>query len=370
MKKILILAGRYLPGHKDGGPLRTLINVTDALGDEYDFYIGCLDRDHGDTEPYPNILTNEWTQVGKAKVWYVSPGGFTNDLILKLAEGKDSIYLTSFFEDYGYKTLLLKRRGKIKIPIALASMGVFSKSALAQKHIKKSVFILFCKMFGLFRTVTWSVTSALEADDLKHAISDKVKYVIAEDLPRRDVPGISIEKHDKLHIVFLSRICAHKGLDIAVKALQSVDENKFVFTIYGPIQDEDYWNQCIQMLKKSKMFWEYRGDVASANVQEVLSHHDVLVLPTKSENYGHVIIEALSVGCIPIISNNTPWVDLESENAGFICSCDENAFASSIRQFFELTENDMNEIKNNAVKYAELKVRSSLQNSGYKTIFG
>ena len=40
MKKILILTGRYLPGHKDGGPLRTLINVTDALGDEYEFYIG------------------------------------------------------------------------------------------------------------------------------------------------------------------------------------------------------------------------------------------------------------------------------------------------------------------------------------------
>ena len=31
MRKILILAGRYLPGYKDGGPLRTLINLTDAV---------------------------------------------------------------------------------------------------------------------------------------------------------------------------------------------------------------------------------------------------------------------------------------------------------------------------------------------------
>lgn len=70
MRKILILMGRYLPGHKDGGPLRTIINVTEALGDEYEFYIGCLDRDHGDKEPYSNIRRNEWNQVGKAKVWY------------------------------------------------------------------------------------------------------------------------------------------------------------------------------------------------------------------------------------------------------------------------------------------------------------
>lgn len=50
MRKILILAGRYLPGYKDGGPLRTLINLTDALGDEYEFYIACFDRDQGETQ--------------------------------------------------------------------------------------------------------------------------------------------------------------------------------------------------------------------------------------------------------------------------------------------------------------------------------
>ena len=56
MRKILILAGRYLPGYKDGGPLRTLINLTDALGDEYEFYIACFDRDQGETQPYTDIL--------------------------------------------------------------------------------------------------------------------------------------------------------------------------------------------------------------------------------------------------------------------------------------------------------------------------
>ena len=109
MKKILILAGRYLPGYKDGGPLRTFINLTETLGDEYEFYIGCLDRDHGDKVPYSNIKRDTWNQVGKAKVWYVAPGGFTNELILKLVMGKDRIYLSSFYGDYGYKTLLYPR---------------------------------------------------------------------------------------------------------------------------------------------------------------------------------------------------------------------------------------------------------------------
>ena len=31
----------------------------------------------------------------------------------------------------------------------------------------------------------------------------------------------------------------------------------------------------------------------------------------KVKNYGHVIFEALAGGCIPIISDQTPWNDIE-----------------------------------------------------------
>ena len=63
----------------------------------------------------------------------------------------------------------------------------------------------------------------------------------------------------------------------------------------------------------------------SEEVQSVLSTQDILVLPTKSENYGHVVFEALSVGCIPIISDRTPWSLVER----WIC-CIENP-----RSFFK-----------------------------------
>lgn len=177
MRKILILAGRYLPGHKDGGPLRTLINLTDALGDEYEFYIACFDRDQGDTQPYTDIERDTWNKVGKAKVWYVQPGGFTKKLILNLAKDKDIIYLTSFYAEYGYKTLLLKKEKKIQSPVVIASMGVFSKEALAQKSLKKNVFIAGCKMLHLFNQTTWSVTSELEAEDLKRVVINFNIYI-------------------------------------------------------------------------------------------------------------------------------------------------------------------------------------------------
>ena len=65
-KDILIIMGRYLPGYKDGGPIRSIKNLTDFLGKEYNFKILTCDRDHGDTEAYPNIKVNGWNRVGMA----------------------------------------------------------------------------------------------------------------------------------------------------------------------------------------------------------------------------------------------------------------------------------------------------------------
>ena len=39
MKKILVFIGGYLPGYKYGGALRSLVNLVNLLGDEFEFYI-------------------------------------------------------------------------------------------------------------------------------------------------------------------------------------------------------------------------------------------------------------------------------------------------------------------------------------------
>ena len=371
MKKILILMGRYLPGHKDGGPLRTIVNLTEALGDEYQFYIACLDRDNGDTKPYPDIQRNKWNKVGKAKVWYVTPKGFTEKVLLGLAKEKDFIYLCSFFEDYGYKTLLLKKRKKINCPVAIASMGVFSKEALDQKALKKSVFITGFKTLGLLKNITWSVTSEIEANDVKRVIGKNIKYIIAEDLPRNNVPGRKGNDAEKIRICFLSRICEHKGLDIAIDALNMLEDTSNIqFTIYGPIQEKEYWLKCQQKLQHSNLDWSYGGDVSSDEVQEYLMKQDIMLFPSKSENYGHVVFEALSVGCIPIVSNRTPWTNLDEIGAGYIVARDVDSFGLVIQKYIDLDQKEKKKMSNSAIELAKYKVEQSKKETGYRKIFG
>lgn len=126
MKTIVILCGRYLPGYKDGGPVRTIVNLTECLGEKYHFKIITNDRDHGDLKAYEGIKYNSANKIGKAEVWYVKPGGFTLSNLQKMTEGADLIYICGPYNDYAYKTLFLKRVGKIKTNVVVASMGSFS----------------------------------------------------------------------------------------------------------------------------------------------------------------------------------------------------------------------------------------------------
>ncbi len=374
MKKILILAGRYLPGFKDGGPVRTLINLTDLLGDEYDIRLAVLDRDHGDTEPYPNIETNTWVTVGKAQVWYYSPGQMNFSLIKKLSKDVDLIYLCGFYDNYGYETLILNRLNKLfGKPVVLASMGSFSTGALSHKSFKKKVFITLCKALGLFKNITWSVTSEYEKKDVLENIGKKTKCIIAED-PPRSLINTSHSCHSnsgEAKIIFLSRICPQKNLLYAAEILQNVNES-INFDIYGPLEDPAYWEECEKQLKKlpENVKWHYCGEVETEKVPEIFSLYDGFLFPTMGENYGHVIFESLASGCVPIISDQTPWNDLPSQNAGFVCSLmDKKTFSQTISDFCCLNAEEKSKMGKCTIEVAQQKIRNSKENSGYRKIF-
>ena len=186
MKKVLILMGRYLPGYKDGGPVRTIKNLTDIFGKEYDIRIMCKDRDHGDLQQYPNISVDTYNKVGNANVYYVKNEKFKFKNMLNEIKKVDIVYCCGPYNDYAIKAMVLKRLGFFKMPLVIASMGSFSKGALSIKSKKKMIFLNIMKKLGFFKKIVWSVTSVVEKKELKEVIGENVKCIIAEDLPRTE----------------------------------------------------------------------------------------------------------------------------------------------------------------------------------------
>lgn len=373
MRKVLILMGRYLPGYRDGGPVRTIKNLTDILGKEYEFYIMCNDRDHGDVKAYPNIQVNEYNQIGNAQVYYVENGKFKFKTILKEINGKDVVYCCGIYGTYAIKVIMLKKLGLFKQKLTIASMGSFSKGALALKSKKKNLFLSIMKTLGLFRKIIWSVTSSVEENELKDVLGEMATCYIAEDLPRIDkIMHMNKKIKKELKIVFISRISKKKNLYGAIEILYKLSNFQIKFDIFGNIEDREYWKECKDILNKlpENIKWKYKGECNSNDVVTTFSNYDVFLFPTFGENFGHVISESLIAGCIPVISNTTPWNDFDKYECGNIVDLNNiEKFVSILNRYSEMTDIEFNKYVNNAQNYITVKNKKSIDETGYRRIF-
>lgn len=373
-KDILIITGRYLPGYKDGGPVRTICNLTDCLGNDYNFKILTCDRDHGDEAPYPNITVNAWNHVGNALVWYVPPGRFSFSIIRKMSEEVDTIYISGCFSDYAIKTLILNGIGQIKKPVIIAPMGLFMPNAMRRKPIKYNSFITLFKLLGMFHKVKWSVSSEIEETCVKKIISPKAVCYIARDLPRA-VQEKTIHKEKKpgeLRVFFISRISPEKNIIQSIDVLKKC-RSRICFTIYGPIHNINYWEKVQEKLKElpPNIHANYGGTVDSEHVVEKLEEEHVLLFTSLGENYSHVIHEAMSAGCPCVISDQTPWMDLEENGAGYVLPLDNNdRFTDVIEQYAAMTEEEFKQNSDAAYNYALQNSRQSIETTGYHVLFG
>ena len=374
MKKVLILMGRYLPGYKDGGPVRTIKNLTDIFGKEYDIRIMCKDRDHGDLQQYPNISVDTYNKVGNANVYYVKNEKFKFKNMLNEIKKVDIVYCCGSYNDYAIKAMVLKRLGFFKMPLVIASMGSFSKGALSIKSKKKMIFLNIMKKLGFFKKIVWSVTSVVEKKELKEVIGENVKCIIAEDLPRVEkVNHKHKKKKNHLKLIFISRICEMKNLLGAIQIISNLTEFPIQFDIYGNIENKEYWELCKIELKKLpvNVTWKYQGECDSNNVVETLANYDIFLFPTFGENFGHVISESLLAGCLPIISNRTPWLDLDNYKCGNVIDLNnKELFIETLKRYGILDDEEFKNYVINTQKYISNKNKESIDNTGYKEIFG
>ena len=340
---ILVFVHYYLPGYKSGGPVRTIANMVDALGDEFEFRIVTSDRDSLDVAPYYGITSDAWVGVRKAWVYYVSPERRRLFAWARLIRETphDVLYLNSLFDPVYTLLPLLARRfaGSQRRPAVVAPRGEFSLGALGLKRWKKGPFLAVAQIAGLYRNVLWHASTEDEAQLIRRQFGVAARLVIARNLsPMSGQQRTSCEAIDAsgpLRIIFLSRISRKKNLDYALRVLAKTHV-RIQFDIWGTLEDPAYWKNCqdqIQALPKNVVA-SYRGVADHSEVNKILAGYDLFFLPTRGENYGHVIAEAFSAGTPALLSDQTPWRNLHREGVGWDLPLEngEAAFLEAIEE--------------------------------------
>lgn len=371
---VLIFIAHYLPGFSAGGPVRSIANLVNSLGDEYDFRIVTSDRDLGDRQPFPSVTADVWTRVGKAQVLYarVGPGWMLRCRRILIGVRPDLLYINSFFaRGFSMAALLAwwSTPKQARCGLLLAPRGEFSQAALQLKHNRKTVYIWLVKLLGSHSRALWHASSPVEAADIVRALSHHDDVAVAGPIASAapavatalDVPpnwsGETREFPPKaagsLRIIFLARIVPMKNLADALGAVRPLAGN-IRFTVCGPREDRGCWEQCLRLVEgmPSNITVELAGAVPHEQVRQTLLANDVFLLPTLGENFGHGIAEALQAGCPVVISDRTPWRHLEEQGVGWDLPLgDLSGFTRALQRCADMPPDEFDRFRKRASTY-------------------
>lgn len=357
--KVLVVSAFFLPGYKGGGPIKTLKNLFDHVGDEITFKLITSDRDLGDTSSYTSITYRGWNRVGNASVFYIKPGIIGQVQVARhlFAKDYDLVYLNSFFSPrFSFIPLLFTK--VLRKKVILSPRGEFSKGALSFKSIKKLVFIGLFKILGMHRVAIFQASSDFEKADIRGILGTSVDIRVAENIGAQEFAGqLRLNAPGPLKSVFISRITPKKNLLAALEMLQKVQQ-PVVYDIFGPIEDHSYWQECEKKMATlpSHIQVKYKGTLKPDKVVNTLEKYDVFFFPTRGENYGHVIAEALCAGVPILIANTTPWRNLQTLGIGWDFPLSSpDAFSAALDELATMPAEDKLRIRENVLIWAKNK---------------
>jgi glycosyltransferase involved in cell wall biosynthesis len=325
--KLLLFSDWFYPGFKAGGPIKSVTNLSIALQQEIDVFVFTADTDLNEGKAYPNILPNTWIKPiegSNLQVYYCSKNNLNRATIKAIIKevNPTSVYLNHLWSYwFVLQPLFICWLNFKKIKIVLCPRGALFESALhyLNTYKKKKVVMMILKTLGIHKKIHFHATTTLEKETIEKYFG-KVNISIANNLPDLQQPILSTieKKKGELKLVFIARIVDIKNLKLLLQNLQNVTSN-IGLTIAGPTEDKNYWEECKSIIAtfSQNIQVNFVGEITPIQVMPLINEHHLYCLPTQGENFGHSIFESFMIGRPVLISNKTPWLNLNEKKAGW-----------------------------------------------------
>jgi glycosyltransferase involved in cell wall biosynthesis len=355
----------FSPAYKAGGPIRSIKNLIDNLGEKYIFDVVTSAYDLDGTEIIKkkgNWLDEKWGKVV-----------YSNNSILNLlsiyrgCSSYNTVYINSFFS-FRYSILPVFLNVLFGFfsnsRIIIAPRGELTFGAMSLKTRKKKFYLYIFRFLNWNKLIEFQFTSEQEKLESLEFLSDVRCFNVPN--MHEEIPSFYIKEKQQgsVRLLFLARIARKKNLHLVFEALANIKDINVELTVVGPIDESDYWDFCRSISKKftSNISWSYFGVANREQVRNFFKKSHCYILPTKNENYGHSIVEAMVGSNIVILSDQTPWNDVEF-NGGFICrmECHSN-YVAPIVSVANMTEDEYNIQAKKTYDYVCRELSENLKN--------
>jgi glycosyltransferase involved in cell wall biosynthesis len=142
---------------------------------------------------------------------------------------------------------------------------------------------------------------------------------------------------DKFIFGYVARIDRHKDQLTALKAFREVDDGSSLLVFCGHVTNEDYDRELIRFINENDMNERVVFLGFTDDIPEVMNSFDCFVMPSSSETFGLVILEAMASG-LPVIAcggGGVPAIVEDGKNGLLFEAHDYKKLAAYMRRMME-----------------------------------
>ncbi|MFM7471843.1 MAG: glycosyltransferase [Nodosilinea sp.] len=229
---------------------------------------------------------------------------------------------------------------KYAIPRIVTPHGMLQPWAMHHRRWKKYLAWRLWQYQDLLAARVIHATSPEEAKALKQLFPDKPIALIPFGISLANLPPLKTPKTtSKGRVLFLSRLHPVKGLKYLVEAWHSLQPDDWELIIAGP-DEAGHQAEIEQLIDQLGITSSIRfvGAVSGNQKWQLYQSADLFVLPSLTESFGLVVVEALANGLPVITTQGTPWSQLETEGCGWWIDGGVAALVDALRQATTLTQ--------------------------------
>ena len=273
------------------------------------------------------VPNSRWIEYEGVPVFYGNRWGGRGDLspalhacIQEEVQRVDLIHVAAIFS---WPILSAARACRsIRKPLVVSPRGSFAAEALAWRAGKKKLFLAFGGQRALEAVTAFHATTPSEAQDIRRLFPRTGVGVVPNGV---DVPSDAElapwrAVANPRTILFLGRLHQHKNVDLLLRAWALVapkfKDVSLLVAGSGSGKMLEAMKRLVADLGTTRQV-SFLGNVQGDEKTRLLAQADVLVLPSKSENFGNVVAEALAHGTPVIASTGTPWRGLGEKGCGW-----------------------------------------------------
>jgi glycosyltransferase involved in cell wall biosynthesis len=243
--------------------------------------------------------------------------------IIRCIKKSDIIYLNGIYS-FTHFIVPLTLAINFKKKIIISPRGMLGEEAFIKSKYKKIFFIKFFNFIfhNLNHKISMHATSTKEKVDIKLKINCKPKQIalLSNLNDTKRISNKNYKKKNEIKFFYFSNITSKKNLLHFFKAmhLTNLPYDKISLHIYGKIIDKNYYEKLLKYKKEYKLNIDFKGEIPNNRIRLLQKKYHFLAHMSHGENYGHTIVECLSMGVPCIIGDNTPWSNYDKNFVGLV----------------------------------------------------